>query len=106
MIRPPGLIYAVDETPPPPVLIISALQHVAVMAITILYPLILAHEAGLTATDLLDFVSLSMLALGVSTVLLCANSRYVGCGYLCPAGFTQVYLGPSLFALHYGGLAV
>jgi NCS2 family nucleobase:cation symporter-2 len=106
MIRPPGLIYAANETPPPAVLIISALQHVAVMAITILYPLILAHEAGLTATDLVDFVSLSMLALGVSTVLLCANSRYVGCGYLCPGGFTQIYLGPSLFALHYGGLAV
>jgi xanthine permease XanP len=106
MVRPPGLIYAVDETPPPAVLIISALQHVAVMAITILYPLILAHEAGLAATELLDFVSLSMLALGVSTVLLCAKSRYVGSGYLCPAGFTQIYLGPSLFALHYGGLAV
>ena len=106
MTRPPGLLYAVNETPPPGVLVFSALQHVAVMAITVLYPLILAREAKLAGTELLDFISVSMLALGVATVLLCARSRYVGCGYLCPAGYTQIYLGPSLFALQHGGLAL
>ena len=35
---------------------------------------------------------------GVATILLCTRSRYTGCGYLCPAGFTQIYLGPSLLA--------
>src|SRR5262249_22780767 len=104
--RPPDLLYAVDETPPPAVLIMTALQQVAVMSNSLAYPVILAREAGLSATHILDFVSLSMLMLGVATVLLCARSRWMGSGYLCAAGYTQIYLGPSLFAAQVGGLAL
>jgi len=104
--RPPDLLYAVDETPPPAVLIMTALQQVAVMSNSLAYPVILAREAGLSATHILDFVSLSMLVLGVATVLLCAKTRWMGSGYLCPAGYTQIYLGPSLFAAQVGGLAL
>ena len=106
MARPPGLLYAVDETPPPVTFVIAALQQVAVMSNSLIYPVILAREAGLTTSDLLNFASVAMLALGVATILLCARSRYTGCGYLCPAGFTQIYLGPSLLALQHGGLAL
>ena len=106
MARPPGLLYAVDETPPPLTLVIAALQQVAVMSNSLIYPIILAREAGLSSSDLLNFASVSMLALGVGTILLCARSRYTGCSYLCPAGFTQIYLGPSLLALERGGLAL
>src|SRR5260370_9721715 len=45
-----------------------------------------------------------MLALGMATLLLCAKSRFIGCGYLCPAGYTQIHLGPSLYAAQIGGL--
>ncbi len=45
-----------------------------------------------------------MLALGMATLLICAKSRFIGCGYLCPAGYTQFYLGPSLSAAQIGGL--
>jgi xanthine permease XanP len=102
--RPPDLLYSVDETPPWAVLIVTALQQVAVMSNSLAYPIILAREAGLSGTHMLDFVSFSMLALGVGTVLLCAKSRFIGSGYLCPAGYTQIYLGPSLFAAETGGL--
>ncbi len=84
----------------------SALQHVAVMSITLVFPMIVAREAGLSAAQLLDFMSLSMFALGVATVLLCMRSRFFGSGYLCPAGYTGIYSGPSLFALQHGGLAL
>jgi NCS2 family nucleobase:cation symporter-2 len=47
-----------------------------------------------------------MLTLAVGTVLLCLRSRVLGSGYLCPAGYTQIYLGPSVSALHTGGLGV
>jgi xanthine permease XanP len=106
MARPPGLLYAVDETPPPVTLVIAALQQVAVMSNSLIYPVILAREAGLATSDLLNFASVAMLGLGVATILLCARSRYTGCGYLCPAGFTQIYLGPSLLALQRGGLGL
>ncbi len=104
-MRPPELLYSVDETPPPAVVVFSALQHVAVNSITLIFPLIVAREAGLPSGQLVEFMSLSMLAMGISTILLCARSRFIGCGYLCPTGFSQIYVGPSLFAVHFGGLA-
>jgi len=104
MSRPPELLYSVDETPPRAVLIVASLQQVAVMSNSLAYPIILAREAGLSGSQMLDFVSLSMLTLGIATVLLCARSRFIGSGYLCPAGYTQIYLGPSLIAVMIGGL--
>jgi xanthine permease XanP len=104
LTRPTGLLYSVDETPPRAVFIVSGLQQVAVMSNSLIYTIILGREAHLSAEGLLDFVSISMLALGIATLLLCARSRFIGCGYLCPAGYTQFYLGPSLSAAHIGGL--
>ena len=104
MTRPSNLIYSVDEVPPFAILIISALQHVAVMAITLIFPLILAREANLSETQTLNMVSLSMLGLGVATICFCIRSHFIGSGYLSPAAYTAIYLGPSLFALRRGGL--
>jgi NCS2 family nucleobase:cation symporter-2 len=84
----------------------ASLQQVAVMSNSLAYPIILAREAGLSGTHMLDFICLSNLTLGIATVLLCAKSRFIGSGYLCPAGYTQIYLGPSLFAVKIGGLAL
>jgi xanthine permease XanP len=104
MTRPANLIYAVDDVPPFAILTISAIQHVAVMAITLIFPLILARESHLSGTQTRDLVSLSMLGLGVATVCMSIRSHFVGSGYLCPAAYTAIYLGPSLFALRRGGL--
>ena len=104
MTRPPNLIYAVDEVPPIAILIGSAIQHVAVMAITLIFPLILAREANLSGSQTLNLVSLSMLGLGVATVCFSVRLHFIGSGYLSPAAYTAIYLGPSLFALRRGGL--
>ena len=106
MTKPAELLYGVDEKPPTTVLVVSAIQHVAVISITLVFPLILGREAGLAGASFLNFVSLSMLALGVSTVLLCLRSEYVGSWYLCPSCYTVIFLGPSLFALERGGLGL
>jgi NCS2 family nucleobase:cation symporter-2 len=106
MKRPVGLLYSVDQVPPPTILAFSALQHVGAMQVTLLFPIIIAREAGLTAAQRMDVVALAMLAIGVATILLCLRSRFIGSGYFCAAGFTGIYLGPSLFALHQGGLAL
>lgn len=104
--RPSDLLYAVGERPPPGVLALSAVQHVALVTTTLVYPLILGREAGLTGSTMLDLVSLSMLALGASSILFCLAAPRLGSGYLVPASFTAIYLGPSLFALRQGGLAL
>ena len=80
MARPTGLIYDVNETPPPAVLGFSTVQHVAVISTLLVYPVILATEAKLSSSQLLDLVALSMIALGVATVLMTMRSRWVGSG--------------------------
>ena len=106
MTRPVGLLYAVDDRVPPVMLWLSALQQIGVIATTLFYPLILAREAGLDPRTTVNFISLCMLTLAVSSALLCLRSRFVGSGYLCPAGYTQTFLGPSVYAVHSGGLGV
>lgn len=106
MARASGIVYSVEEMPPPAVAGFSTLQHVAVMSSSLLYPVILATEGGLAGVHLFDFVALSMVALGLATILLCMRSPLIGSGYLCPASFSLIYIGPSLYALQHGGLAV
>ena len=106
MIHPVGLVYPVDKTPPPGVLLLSTAQQVALITNSLVFPVLLAREAGLSGSQMLDSVSLCMLALGVSTILLSIRSRFFGSGYLCPAGYTPIYFAPSLYALQHGGLAM
>ncbi len=47
-----------------------------------------------------------MFGLGVANICLCMRSRFIGSGYLCGAAYTAIFLGPSLFALRQGGLAL
>jgi NCS2 family nucleobase:cation symporter-2 len=101
-----GLLYNADDIPPLPVVVLSAFQHIGIATTSLAYQVVLAREAGLTLLETLEFISVGLLALGVGTVLISARSKYVGSGYLCPAGFTPVYFGPAVFALQRGGLAL
>src|SRR5215218_1916806 len=86
MARPPELLYAVDEKPPAGVLVMSAIQHVMVIAITLVFPLILAREGGIQGSHILDLVSLSMLALGASTLIYaCIPDMSAAAIYVRPA---------------------
>lgn len=104
--RPAGLLYAANEPLPPGLLTFSALQNMAVMAVTLVFPVIIAREAGLTAGQQSDVASFSMLALGMASILICMRSRWIGSGLICGAAFTGIYLGPSMYALQQGGFAV
>jgi NCS2 family nucleobase:cation symporter-2 len=106
MTRPSDLIYSADEPPPRAILVVSALQHIALMAVTLIFPIIVGREAGLGEAHFLDLISLSMLALGIATVCMSFRSQYFGSGFLCPAAFTAIFLGPTLFAVRQGGLAL
>ena len=52
MKKPANLVYAVEETPPHWLTFVSAVQHVGVIAIFMIYPLIIGHEAGASADQL------------------------------------------------------
>ena len=104
MRKPANLVYGVEEAPPHLVTLISAVQHVGVIAIFMIYPLIIGREAGVSADVIAAMLRMGMLALAVAVLLQALPRGPVGSRFLAPSIFTGVYLAPSLLAVKIGGL--
>ena len=104
MKKPADLAYGVDERPPRSVLWLTALQHVGVLALVMVFPLLVSRAAGASPTVAAQILSAGMLALGLATIAQARTYGPIGSGYLAPTGFQAVYLGPSLVAAQAGGL--
>jgi NCS2 family nucleobase:cation symporter-2 len=104
MGRPANLVYGAEEAPPASVTWISAIQHVGVIAIFMIYPLIIGREAGASADQLGNMLRMGMLALAIAVLLQALPRGPVGSRLLAPSIFTGVYLAPSLVAVQVGGL--
>ena len=102
--KPANLVYGVEEEPPSSVIWISAIQHVGVIAIFMIYPLIIGRAAGASNDQLGDMLRMGMLALAIAVLLQALPSGPVGSRLLAPSIFTGVYLAPSLVAAQLGGL--
>lgn len=100
--------YERSSHPPPSVLVTSVLQHMGLMAVTLIFPLLVAQAAGADALTQARYIALAMLAMGISTLLQCWGGRVwgfsLGSGYLLPAVFTAAYLPAALAAARTGGL--
>ena len=106
MKKPANLAYGLEETPPAGVLWISAAQHVGVCAIFTVYPLIIAREGGLSASQTSNLLQLGFFVLAIGAVLQALPRGPIGSRFLAPSIFTGVYLAPSLLAVKIGGLAL
>jgi NCS2 family nucleobase:cation symporter-2 len=104
--KPLNIVYGVDDAPPLGVALFSGIQHVVLISIRLLFPLLVAREAGLPPDQVLDVLGMSMLVMGLAVVLQAIRRGPVGSGYLCPPGFTSAYIAPSLLAARTGGLAL
>jgi xanthine permease XanP len=104
MIKPANIAYGVDEVPPRMVTFISAVQHVGVISIFMIYPLIISRAAGIPPEQISNILRMGMLALAVATLLQALPKGPVGSRFLAPSIFTGVYLAPSLLAVKLGGL--
>jgi permease family protein len=102
--KPATLSYGLEESPQAAIIWISAIQHVGVCAIFMVYPLIIARKAGLTEVQTINLLQLGFLALAVATALQALPRGPIGSRLLAPAIFTGVYLAPSLLAVQAGGL--
>ena len=60
--------YGVEEEPPIAIIVFSAIQHVGVIAIFMIYPLIVAREAGVPPAEIAAILRMGMLALAAGTV--------------------------------------
>ena len=101
---PPGMIYGVDDSPPQVVTLLNGLQHVGLIAIYLVYPLLVFRLAGTAPDVIANLLSIAMLVLGIGTFLQVLRLGPLGSGYMCPTTFTATYLSPSLVAATTGGL--
>jgi xanthine permease XanP len=102
--KPATLAFGLEETPPASVIWISAIQHVGVCAIFMVYPLIIADQAKLPPNQVTNLLQLGFIVLALATVLQALPRGPVGSRYLAPSIYTGIYLAPSLLAVKIGGL--
>lgn len=104
MKRPTALVYGVDDQPPINVQWLTALQHIGMITVFLVVPLAVCRAAKLPPEAARDMLSLTMLAIGIGTLLQSLRRGPLGCGYLAPNGPSAIYLGPSLIAAQLGGI--
>jgi xanthine permease XanP len=102
--KPAGLVYGVEERPTTTVSVVSALQHVGVIAIFIVYPLIVAHQAAMDTDAVANLLRMAMAVLAIAATLQALSAGPIGSRFLAPAIFTGIYLAPSLAAARFGGM--
>lgn len=104
--KPANLLYGVNDRPPLPVTFALGVQHVFILFISLIFPALIVNMLG----DTIDphtarsFVSLSMIAAGISTILQSLRFKSFGSGYLCPAVCGPSYFAASAAAATLGGL--
>lgn len=104
-VKPSGLAYGVDESPPRFLLWMSALQHVLIATtVGMFLPLLVLDAAKASPETAEGVMSVCMLVLGLGTVLLSLGARHLGSGYLMPASFSGVYFSVTILAAKQGGL--
>jgi xanthine permease XanP len=102
--RPPELIYSVDEKPPVVPLFLLGLQHIFLITISLIFPVVIIRAAGGGDQDALFMVSMGILAAGLVTMLQSYGKHGIGSGYLCPSLCGPSYLSSAITAAQTGGL--
>src|SRR5690606_21357678 len=101
---PRTLLYGRLDVPPPATLFVLALQHTALVTIFLIVAVTVARLADLNVEAGRNFLSLTMVAGGLGTILQALAWRGVGSGYLVPSTTTTIILPATGAALAVGGL--
>jgi xanthine permease XanP len=104
MKKPASLLYGVDESPPLGETILNGFQHVALISIYLVYPVLVFRVIDTPAALITNLLAVALIALGVGTLLQALRKGPIGSGYMCPSTLTAIYLGPSMLAVKAGGL--
>ena len=104
--KPADLIYGLSDRPPAVTQIVLGLQHVFIASIYLVVPVLIAVEAGLSRTGAGSLVSMTLIAMGVATLLQMRHRGPIGSGYLAPQIASTVYLPPTILAVQAGGLGL
>ncbi|RKZ26681.1 xanthine permease [bacterium] len=99
-----GIIYSVNQVPPVGHLLVSAFQHVMLMVMSLGISIIFANQIGSSLKFTTAFISFSMLAAGIGSIIQSVGLPFIGSGYLCPNICGPSYFSLSLSAAWVGGL--
>jgi xanthine permease XanP len=106
MKKPINLVYGTDDVPPISVIVLSALQHGAILIFTMFTGLVICRAAGAPAGVVVNVLSVGLLVAGIGTLAQAVRCGPSGSGFLLPNGFQAAYLGPSIAAAQIGGMAL
>lgn len=102
--KPSGLVYAVDDVPPPLVTLLNAAQHVGVIAINLVYPVLIFRAVDTPVDVVSSLLAMVIWSLAIGTFLQVYRLGPVGSGFMCPSTPAAAYFAPSLLAVRVGGL--
>ena len=103
-VKPATLNYGVDENPPLFTTLLLGLEHVIILSVAFIFPLLLISASHDSVAGAFHMIQATMLAMGITTILLALSRRFFGAGYLCCAINDPAYLPMAFAALKVGGL--
>ncbi|HOT06626.1 MAG TPA: solute carrier family 23 protein [Methanotrichaceae archaeon] len=104
--KPSNLIYGIEDQPSLATTLILGLQHIFILSIAFIFPVVIVGEIGGTPNDAQNLICMAMLATGFATMIQSVNRGPIGSGYLCPLVNGPAFVPASLLAGKAGGLAL
>ncbi len=104
--KPGSITYGVRDIPPIGTIIPLVMQHVAMLSVELVFPVVVVTIAGGTVEMARDAVSLMMIAMGVGTILQALRKGPVGSGYFCAHETGTAYFPAVIAAIQSGGLGL
>ncbi|MBN2061573.1 MAG: purine/pyrimidine permease [Deltaproteobacteria bacterium] len=104
--KPSNLIYGVDEKPPFAVSLLLGFQHLIIIAIGLIFPVVVVRECGGTTEQATRMVAMAMIAAGIGALAQALRKGPVGSGFLCPQVCGPSFLSASILAVKTGGLSL
>ena len=96
--------YSVNQVPPAIHLVISSIQHVLLMVVSLAFPILLASQINGTPEFTAALITFSMIAAGVGSIIQSVGLPIIGSRYLCPNVCGPSYFSLSLSAVWAGGI--
>ena len=103
-MKPSQLLYGLEDRPPLLVNGFLGMQHVSIIAIAFVMPILLVHEGDGTTDQITFLISMSMLAGGIGAIVQACRLGPLGSGYFCPQVCGPSFLAASILCVKTGGL--
>ncbi|MSU89178.1 GAF domain-containing protein [Rhodobacteraceae bacterium 2CG4] len=101
--KPPDLIYGVNEVPPLGTSLLLAAQHAFVAMLSLSYPVLIVLEAGGDRMTAASVVSMTLIGMGIGTLLQARIGPPLGSGLFAPHVPSSIYAIPAIQAMRLGG---